>query len=142
MFLSAATGPPHSWSGAPRNLLIPEISPLTTLWDAPWCSFGLFGGNDFARDILTHLGPTRSANVGCRNRWLCSPVAIEDELMFHATFAPRSAQMSQRADQAPKSRRGDHASRSTRANRFGTNAEENASAFFVVQSVLIATALA
>jgi len=67
MFLCAATGSLHFWPEAPRNLRILEITPLTTLWDTPWCAFGLFGGDDLALDILTHLGSSRSADVGCRN---------------------------------------------------------------------------
>jgi hypothetical protein len=52
---TAATVSPHFWPEAPRNLRIPEIAPLTTLWDAPWCCFGLFGVDDLAMDILPHL---------------------------------------------------------------------------------------
>jgi hypothetical protein len=54
------TGLPHFYLEAPRNLGIPEIAPLTTLWDAPWCALDCFGGDDLARDLLTHLGPRRS----------------------------------------------------------------------------------
>jgi hypothetical protein len=51
-----------AWSA--KNFGIPEIAPLAALWDAPWCCSGLLCGNDFARDTLTHLGSSRSADVG------------------------------------------------------------------------------
>ena len=41
-----------------------------------------------------------------------------------------------------KSRRGNHAGHFTRANLAGTNADENTSALFVLQSVRLATSLA
>jgi hypothetical protein len=42
----------------------PGIAALTMLWDAPWCALDCFGGDDLARDMLTHLGTNRSADVG------------------------------------------------------------------------------
>ena len=58
-----ATRPPRFWPGAPRNLRIPEIAPLTTLWDAPGCSFELLGVDDLAVDILTHQGSSPSLRL-------------------------------------------------------------------------------
>jgi hypothetical protein len=43
-----------AWSA--KNLRIPEIAPLGTLWDAPWCCFGLLCVNEFAQG---HTDPPR-----------------------------------------------------------------------------------
>jgi hypothetical protein len=34
---------------------------LTTLWDTPWCAFGLFGGDDFAPG---HTDPPMTLRIG------------------------------------------------------------------------------